>query len=384
MLVASFIPNSLSHCCVVTLYLASAKLTTRKLRQDQQAAGITPNYRSHHHDIDNNNIHHPIATVDADHADHPAKRDSISVAFYGGDVLYHNDMPRLMENMFKTRFSVVKQNSLMGPNATVWHLVKSGGHMDKIFTEPTGRLPDGSYDVGAMRPRELWPTHWEYVVVGDAPTSCARPINREYNQRAIHKYVMTPVSKSLGNSSNGAVVFIQPPGFIYHTRDIDDIGTFEAFTRKAARGMFEYKTTCERTIKDCRIARAGEGFYRIYKEEKERRISAEMKPDYVHDYTTERSSFFHSLYQKDGRYYTMMGTWLQACVVYCTILREEPPVYSEDFFKNSRIKLELPGPTTEQAEMLRQLAITVCREDQAIVARMEVEQREEQAQERKH
>jgi hypothetical protein len=82
---------------------------------------------------------------------------------------------------------------------------------------------------------------------------------------------------------------------------------------------------------------------------------------------------FNKLYSWDDFHPSPYGTWLQACILYITIFEPvlvEPPKYNGNWWKYSRYIMPPPDgdqyyqvmyPTEEEAELLRQIAIEICK-----------------------
>jgi hypothetical protein len=167
--------------------------------------------------------------------------------------------------------------------------------------------------------------------------------SRAYTQQVVRQYYLPAMQ-----AYKPVVIFLQTAAYSKHIRDIDDLGSFTEFSDKLAAGMQVYQSTCLEVLPDCRIARLGEAVRTLYLQQQQQ---------------STKDSLFSLLYQKDGRHFTMVGSWLEACILYCTMTRTDPPVYNAEWWKSSRILLYEPAPTPQQAETLRQLAIATCRMD---------------------
>jgi hypothetical protein len=81
-------------------------------------------------------------------------------------------------------------------------------------------------------------------------------------------------------------------------------------------------------------------------------------------------STFKNLYSPDNIHPSPHGTWLQCCLLYCTMIGEAPPIYNATWWDAARYLEErdsedephiaIPFPTDAEAEDLRQVAIAMC------------------------
>jgi len=92
---------------------------------------------------------------------------------------------------------------------------------------------------------------------------------------------------------------------------------------------------------------------------------------YLHD---TNKDLWHKLYSHDDFHPSPHGTWLQACVLFCTCFPGNdadgvaailPPMYKPEWWDKSRVmqpsnEPPLPRPTLEEAMELRRVAGVVC------------------------
>ncbi len=74
-----------------------------------------------------------------------------------------------------------------------------------------------------------------------------------------------------------------------------------------------------------------------------------------------KPDLYNMLYAPDHHHPSPHGTWMEACVVYCTMLGEMPPRYNVSWWKKACYCVEgLSFPTDGEAEQIRQVSGYVC------------------------
>jgi hypothetical protein len=298
----------------------------------------------------------------------------ISIAFCGNSMLYFNDCPRLMEQMIaqgQAPVTVIQDSCLRG-GATLSSLYNHGNGMQKKFATPPATIqlknlllhsnttclvteeeeakeppnytdiPAGaSHDVGAATVEVLLQsTAWDYVVLNDYTQGPARLPTRKETQKALReKYV------PLLLDTNATAILVQTPAYkIPGLKDSDDLGDFISFSNLLAEGVQSYIETLQAAgIPDSRIAPVGEAYRYLYHT---------------------NLQLWKRLYSWDHFHPSPHGTWLEACVIYCTIFRTVPPEYNADWWQYSRYmqppdEEPLPRPTEEEAKELRRIACKI-------------------------
>lgn len=263
-------------------------------------------------------------------------RREIRVAFLGNSMFYFNDCPRLLEQMMQDTGMVVTQNSCLRGGATLVSLWMEGNGMGKKFSTPPALQEDGTYDIGAATVEDLLRSNlWTTVVINDHTQSPAREVSKEKAKK-----VLTEKYRPLLHNTT-QVVFLHTPAYRFpRIRDSDDLGDFDEFTDRVAQGYQEYKQLFPNSM----IAPVGEA-YRLIKRQDER--------------------LWEALYSWDDFHPSPTGTWLEACVIYCTILRMPPPIYNPLWWEKCRYMQPpdqdpLPRPTVDDAETVRRIACYIC------------------------
>lgn len=265
-----------------------------------------------------------------------AARKSIAIAFLGNSILFVNDTPRLLQNMLEAAGYQAHQDSCMAGGTNFRTLWRFGNNMKGSFSTPAALLEDGvTYDVGAAKVKDLFDddnSHFDYVVLNDQTQAPARVASRQDSIEQLQQHYL-PLWK------DQVVVFLQTAAYSKSIPDISDLEPFDRFTDLLNKGLQEYVKACQEVLSDCRIAPLGEAVRVVKQQDK---------------------ALWKELYLKDGRHFTQIGTWLEACVIYATVMKAEPPKYDSSWWKTSRAVLKGRAPTDDEAERLRQVAMATC------------------------
>lgn len=261
----------------------------------------------------------------------------LKLAFLGNSILYYNDCPRLMEQMI-AESRKVEQNSCLRGGANLVSLLRDGNGMRSKFATPPARRSDGSYEIGAATVQELLESAPDIVIVNDHTQAPVREATRRASIKAlVHDYM--PL---LGQAT---VVFLQTHAYRYPgIKDTEDLGDLDDFSDRLLAGYQEYQKVLEKHGVKTTVAPLGEAMR------------------WLHHH---RPQLWKQLYQPDHFHLSPSGTWLEACVLYCTILQSPPPPYRASWWKSSRRmqpedEEPLPLPEANVAEELRQVACQIC------------------------
>jgi hypothetical protein len=289
-------------------------------------------------------------------------KDYIAVAHIGNSIQYYNDSPRLLEHMLNTKFSTVRQNSCLRGGATLTSLYEKGNGMATKFSN------NNNNDIGAPTVKDLLlsipePTmsvsslSWDFVIINDHTQSPARLEKRkESMQTLLSKYI--PLLLQQQSESTTTVIFLQTAAYKSPVKDSDDLGTFDECTAKIHEGYTEYAQLIRRSNNNgtlqAKVAPVGLAYQYL---------------KHQHDNNDETiATMWSKLYAHDDLHPSPHGTWLEACVVYCTMLEEYPPDYDVSWWNTARYmqppdEEPLPLPTNDEADLLRQVAWMVCQDD---------------------
>jgi hypothetical protein len=296
---------------------------------------------------------------------------SINLAFLGNSMLYYNDCPRLVEQMLNSSRLYIKvhQNSCLRGGASIASLwTKGNGMQEKFSSRPVSqRAADRSsssgatssskgggmschqYDTGAPTVQSLLQQQDQLagetvVIVNDQTQAPAREATREATVKALRtKYV--PLLEQLKNSVK--VVLIHTPAYQYPDMlGTSDIGDFDSFTDRLKAGYEVYRTAIASSSHkiECHIAPVGEAYRWLRNNDR---------------------ALWSKLYCPiDNFHLSPHGTWLQACVLFCTITKRPPPPYQAAWWDASRYMRPasappLPLPTAQEAKTLATVACHV-------------------------
>ena len=271
--------------------------------------------------------------------------DSFKIAYLGNSIQYYNDMPRLLEHMLKRRFKNVRQDSCLRGGATIPSLWEKGNGMARKFATDAAKKEDGTYDIGAPTVQALLGEEtWDVVIVNDHTQSPARPEKRAESMQALKEQYIPMCT----NNKVSKIIFLQTAAYKTPVKDSGDLGTFDEFTEKVWHGYQEYAKLVRQEGKkselEAKVAPVGMAYQAIRKQD--------------HD-------LWARLYARDDFHPSLHGTFLEASVVYCTIVGEKAPVYDSSWWKTARYMQPpdtdpLPLPTDTEAATLRDVAWNFC------------------------
>ena len=285
----------------------------------------------------------------------------IAIAFAGNSIQYFNDCPRLVQQMIEEKLAdeevTVYQDSCLRGGATLSSLWKYGNGMAQKFSSEAALIQiDGlesknnveKYDIGANTVGELLSSRerWDFFVLNDHTQAPARNDTLVQTEKALRQHYAPTILQHNVKTT----ILIQTPAYRKAgLKESEDLGNFDEMTDLVANGILSYKETLENAgIEDCRIAPVGEAYR------------------YLHD---NNKDLWEKLYSHDDFHPSPYGTWLQACVIFCTCFRDSqepvPPTYNSEWWEVSRImqprnEEPLPQPTEDEAMELQAVACAIC------------------------
>lgn len=271
----------------------------------------------------------------------PKKNTEIRVAFLGNSILYFNDCPRLLEQMLKTKYDKVVQDSCLRGGASLPSLWEEGNGMrNKFGRSDQAKMADGSSDIGAATVQDLLSQKskkWDFVVMNDYTQAPARAENRESSIEVLQESY-GPLLQST------TPVFLQTAAYRKEgANGSEDLGNVHEFTASVKEGYNLYAASLKKFCPDAKVAPVGDAFLHVHD-----KLSKEL---------------WNKLFYVDDFHPSPHGTWLEACVLYSTMTGEAPPVYSPQWFESARYMQQkdhtCPLPSAEDAETLRQAAMCV-------------------------
>ena len=239
-----------------------------------------------------------------------------------------------------------------------------------------GATLEAPYDIGASNPETLLQQErpWDFVILNDYTQAPARDASRNETSACLRENYV-PLFFRPGPAGNGestrttstcttTVVFLETFAYkVPNMRGTQDLGDFEEFSEKLRKGYEHYQTVVLGEEKD----EQGHGKWKELVVREDRKcLVAPVGQAFVLLYRTNRS-LWKKLYSWDDFHPSPHGTWLQACVLYCTMTEHDPPHYNAAWWDSCRRmqppdQAALPLPTEQEAEQLRQAAMSVVRD----------------------
>jgi hypothetical protein len=252
-------------------------------------------------------------------------------------MIYYQDLPRLLQHMLQTRFDTVIQDSCLQGLSSISSLWTIGNTVNETLHTHAARRSDGSYDTGAPTVSALLDeADWDFFVMNDFTQAPARDASRKESEAALEEHY-APILRDRRIS----LILLETAAYeMPNVLNTSDLGDFDDFTKLLHDGYLEYLSLMQRLGVSTKVAPNSLAFsYTKY-----------HKPE-----------LFNKLYAPDHHHPSPHGTWMEACVVYCTMLDEMPPKYDSSWWQSARYVVEgLPFPTDSEAEQIRQVAGYIC------------------------
>jgi hypothetical protein len=264
---------------------------------------------------------------------------AIAVAHLGNSIQYYNDCPRFLEHMLNEKYASVTQDSCLRGGANVTGLYAKGNGMKEKFATPNAKKADGTtYDVGSPTVVDLLApgNKWDYVVINDHTQAPVRQENKTDSIQTFKEHYIPLIG------DDTTVILLMTAAYKAPVNNSTDLGGFDHFTELLVKGYAEYATLFQAV----KIAPLGLAFQYI-----------KHHPGAVE---------WGKLYAPDDFHPSPHGTYLEACILYCTITGERPPEYNQLWWKTARymqppaVQPPMPLPTEQEAEFLREVASKLC------------------------
>lgn len=279
-------------------------------------------------------------------------RRHVRVAFVGNSYLYFNDVPRVFQALCHHHGIRVDIKDCLRGGASFKSLLQHGNGMEKKFNTPAAMLPDGSYDVGAPTVEALLsePEGWDFVVANTYSQECAILSQRKNGLDALD--TMAPLFKKAG----ACPVLLVTPAYRTHAKGSEVIGDWQDFTWRQSEGM----ALCAQKLTElCPV------------EKQPRMVDANRAFEVVHG---EWPELWEQLFHTDNFHPSSLGSFLEACVIFCGLFDEAPPLPSDvleepgQLWKRARRMLPERAPkgrmpTAEELLYLRGVAMRVSGSD---------------------
>lgn len=208
----------------------------------------------------------------------------------------------------------------------------------------------GRYDTGAATVLELLTRRgpWDFAVLNDYTQAPAR----EESMIQSIKILCTSYAPLLV-AATVTPVLMESHAYRENAKGSEDLGNHEQFTRKIQQGYESYASALSACLPPDlkpRLAPIGTAFLVV---------------------RTEREQLWRDLFHTDNVHPSPLGTYLQACVLHCTIFGRPPPINSMHESNSATLwahaRLMQPPcdpplrlPTAEEMRYVRDIAVRVC------------------------
>ena len=235
-------------------------------------------------------------------------QNGINVAFLGNSILYFNDTPRFLFNLSNKK--IRHQNSCLRGGTTLTELYTLGNGMKRHgFATDNALMENGDYDVGSPTVQELLQSNndkWDVVVMNEHTQGPARQSTRaEFQSTLLEQYA--PLIST--NNPTATVIFVETAAYrLQGINNSQDLGTTEQFQQNIREGIQSYiRVLHDNTSISARMAPVGTAFLHVHNDN-------------------------HELWEKlfdpwDNFHPSPTGTFLQGCVLHCTMFGAPPPTF---------------------------------------------------------
>lgn len=232
-------------------------------------------------------------------------QNGVTVAFLGNSILYFNDTPRFLFNLGSKK--IRHQNSCLRGGTTLTELYTLGNGMKRHgFATDNALMENGEYDIGSPTVHDLLQSNakWDVVVMNEHTQGPARQSTREeFQSTLLQKYA--PLIST--NSPKATVIFVETAAYrLQGINNSQDLGTTEQFQQSIREGIQSYiQVLHDNTSISARMAPVGTAFLHVH---------------------NENYDLWEKLFDPwDSFHPSPTGTFLQGCVLYCTIFGAAPP-----------------------------------------------------------
>jgi hypothetical protein len=221
---------------------------------------------------------------------------AVRIAFIGNSYTYYNDLPNMVKELAAnsdTPIEIAYAHELVG-GSCLSNTCNGEVHQNRSATEALLRDPLG----------------WDYVVLNDFSQAPARPDTTAISMDSLQNYY-APLIKAAG-----AVPVIYH-FWAYRVVSVsgglpsDDLGDFLEYSEKLNDGFAAYEAVMKAEISTTLRATTGFAWEQIYHDQVEQGTA---KPEYDED------GVFYRLFFPDDRHPSITGTYLNACVIFSTIV----------------------------------------------------------------
>lgn len=261
------------------------------------------------------------------------------VAFIGNSILYYNDCPRFLVNLSKGHVNIHQDSCLRG-GTNLQQLWEQGNGMSEHGFKEKQEYPTVQSLLEYNKDKQTY----DYIIFNDHTQGPARLDSRKATQQTLTNYL--PLI--LQNEANP--IIIETAAYRYpDINNSNDLGTTLEFQKKVKEGVDSYvKVLQSKLSKQGRVAPVGRAYL------------------YVHD---DNQDLWARLFDPLDHFHpSLLGTFLQGCVLHCTMFSSPPPLPRTDediasLWSDARyIKMgkNRPFPSVEEAAYLLNVAKIVC------------------------
>ena len=221
--------------------------------------------------------------------------DGVHVAFLGNSVLYYNDCPCLMQTISS---NISEQDSVLRGGADLKTLISRGnGEHFESSAEYEYCFGIGQPTVAAL----FNSSNWDYVVLNDRMKDAISSSHRVRIEKTLAEVYAPMLIKS--GATPILLATYAPP----HLLSLSSLSLGE-YTAKVYDGCAAYAATLSSLLdsdRQPRIAKVGKAFEYVYKD---------------------NPTLWQKLFHTDSYHPSPHGTYLQACVLHCTMFLSPPPL----------------------------------------------------------
>ncbi|CAB9509072.1 expressed unknown protein [Seminavis robusta] len=231
-------------------------------------------------------------------------KESLRILFIGNSILFMNDSPGLLVRLIEAsgKYTVTHYETCL----------KAGMYLNMFhYSQCPYQMSQSRQDMTMEHLFDNTTQSWDYVILNDQTKAPALRLE----QQTTRVQMRTKFAQEFWDTG-ATPIFLQTAAYRH---PFADFGTFEQFTKLLHDGYHDYANEVTewfqkrwqsdtsigtRRPKEARVSPVGEAY-------------AEVKSKNV--------ELWEKLYMADGIHPSPLGTWLQVCVLYATMLKEEPP-----------------------------------------------------------
>lgn len=286
----------------------------------------------------------------------PTKRGA-RVAFLGNSILYYNDCPRFLVNLGQGSGEgrVEHQGSCLRGGTNLSQLWEQGNGMmwHGFATEAAKIGVSGVYDIGSPTVKDLLggrSQKWDFIVLNDHTQGSARLGNRKATQETLLENYLPLILEN-----QATLVIIETAAYRFpEINNSKDLGSTQEFQVLVREGVQSYVNALENKLPQSiqpRVAPVGSAYL------------------HVHD---DKKKLWEELFDPHDNFHpSPSGTFLQGCVLHCTMFGTPPPLPRTEIeiarlWKDARAMHppktgeNRPLPSINDAEYLWDVARKIC------------------------